>query len=218
MTTTGLNGPTTKTTIAHHLDVATLMSYAAGALPEALSAVAALHVSQCPTCARELKRMEAIGAAILATANGQAMARPAPVAAMQQTGGDKHVPRRNPMDIIAPGGLENVAWRRLGVGIWHARVPLSPGAKGDLRLIKVAPGRRLPEHGHGGSEMTVILEGAYTDELGTFRAGDVADLDETIEHRPVADPDVGCICLIAFEEKARFRGIVPRLVQPLTGM
>ena len=59
---------------------------------------------------------------------------------------------------------------------------------GKLRLLKVAPGHGIPEHGHGGAELTLVLRGSFHDETGRYARGDVADLDETVEHQPVADP------------------------------
>ena len=76
----------------------------------------------------------------------------------------------------------------------------------------------MPDHGHGGAELTLVLEGAYSDETGAYRRGDMQDVDETIEHTPVADTETGCICLIASEQPARFKGLVGRLLQPWTGM
>ena len=213
-------------TIHHHLDPATLMSYSAGSLGEALSAVVASHVAMCPRCAGEVRRLDRIGAAIFDQLPAVAMARPQPqppgarvatldrpAAADEATPGDVPGPLRR---LVGPD-LDRVPWRRIGFGVWHYPLPLSEGAKGDLRLLKVSPGQAMPEHGHGGAELTLMLRGSYRDEVGTFRLGDVADLDEEIEHRPVADVDEGCICLIASEERARFRGLVARLFQPWTG-
>ena len=53
-------------TITHHLDDATLMSFAAGSLPAALSAVAAAHVAMCTRCRREVAGLERVGGALLA--------------------------------------------------------------------------------------------------------------------------------------------------------
>ncbi len=114
--------------------------------------------------------------------------------------------------------LDDIPWKRLGPGLWHYPLPLSKGAKGDLRLLKVAPGKAMPDHGHGGEELTLMLKGSYHDKFGTFRRGDVADLDDDVEHAPIADEKEGCICLVASEGKARFKGFFARLVQPLTGM
>jgi putative transcriptional regulator len=114
--------------------------------------------------------------------------------------------------------LDDIPWKRLAPGIWHYPIQLSKRASGDLRLIKVAPGQAIPEHGHGGEELTLMLRGSYHDEIGTFQTGDVADLDTDVEHRPVADAVTGCICLIANERKARFKGLLARLMQPFIGV
>ena len=114
--------------------------------------------------------------------------------------------------------LDLVPWRMIGPGLWHYPIPLSKGASGDLRLFKVAPGKKLPDHGHRGEELTLLLRGSYHDELGTFEEGDIADLDDEVEHQPVADEISGCICLIASERKARFKGLIARLMQPFIGV
>ena len=210
-------------TIHHHGDDATLMSYAAGSLPEALAAVLAAHLALCLRCRSEVAKLERIGASLFERLAPVPTIRPAPLvspaerappAAAAEPGGDVPAPLR---PLIGPR-LDDVPWRRLGLGIWHHRLPLSAGAKGDLRLYKVAPGQKLPEHGHGGDELTLLLRGCYRDEMGEFRTGDLADLDEEIEHRPVADAREGCICLIGHVEPTRFKGLIARLLQPLTGV
>ncbi|MFX7029307.1 hypothetical protein ABTH93_20420, partial [Acinetobacter baumannii] len=60
--------------------------------------------------------------------------------------------------------------------------------------------------------------GSYTDKVGTFVAGDLADLDEDVEHIPVADTGTGCVCLIASERPARFKGLFARILQPFIGL
>lgn len=216
-------------TIKHHPDVATLMSYASGSLGEALSAVVAAHADLCPRCVAETRRMERIGAALFeqiavsgissaATRTGPpdvAMPEHSTRASQRDDDDDADIPR--PLRPLAGPSLDMVRWRRIGIGVWHYPLPLSAGATGDLRLLKVAPGLAMPVHGHGGSELTLMLRGSYSDEIGTFRPGDLADLGDDIEHRPVADAEDGCICLIASEKKAKFRGLLARLVQPLTG-
>jgi len=214
--------------ITNHPDPATLISFAAGTLPEPLAAVVAAHAAMCSCCRREIADMELVGAALLLqhslsaqpARSGAAkplrgrVARPGPGAA--------HAVARDrlPSPIARAYGLTfaTIPWKRLGPGVLHHRLPLSPGTEGDLRLLKIAAGRRMPEHGHGGSELTLVLDGAYSDETGTYRSGDMQDVDESIEHTPVADQNAGCICLIASDRPARFKGIMARLVQPWTGI
>jgi putative transcriptional regulator len=123
-----------------------------------------------------------------------------------------------PLRHLVGDNLDAITWQRLGFGVWHAPVLKGKSIRGDVRLLKVEPGRAMPEHGHGGSELTMILRGAYHDELGRFGPGDVADLGDEIEHQPVADASVGCICVIASEKQAVFKGFFARLIQPLTGI
>jgi len=213
--------------ICRHADTATLMSYSSGTLGEALGAVIASHVAMCPHCAAELARMDAIGGALMSALPSAAMIAipPRPSAeradsvttqTVEAPSGDRSMPA--PLIRLAGPDLDSVAWKRLALGVWHARLPLSPGANGDLRLIKIAPGQVMPDHGHGGQEMTLVLDGSYTDGMGRFSRGDLADLDETTEHQPIADHETGCICLIASEEKARFKSLLARIVQPFVGM
>lgn len=66
--------------------------------------------------------------------------------------------------------------------------------------------------------MTLVLRGSYTDSTGHYAAGDVADLADDVEHAPIADAKEGCICLIASEKPARFKGLLARMMQPLAGL
>lgn len=205
--------------ITHHLDNATLMSCAAGSQPEALAAVGSSHLAVCPRCRAELKRLALIGEALFENLSPEPVSLSAPVAVMlagetaitEAVGGD--IPAA--LHAALNGRFDRIPWRRVAAGVWHCPIPLSEGASGDLRLVKVAPGTKLPEHGHSGSELTVILDGSYTNEFGTFQCGDVADLGDDVEHRPVVDPVRGCICLTASDEKSRFKGMFARLLQPL---
>jgi putative transcriptional regulator len=213
--------------ITHHPDISTLMSCAAGSQPEALAAVVASHIAMCPACSDELRKMQEIGVALFENLPAASVAAKAPVVAARaaEAHGDETGARSDsPGDVpahLAPllgENLDSVAWRRLAPGVWHYPIPLSKGARGNLRLVKVAPGKELPDHGHTGEELTLLLRGSYRDEIGTFKPGDIADLDDEVEHRPIADAMTGCICLIASEKKARFKGLIARLMQPFTGM
>jgi putative transcriptional regulator len=208
--------------ISHHLDDATLMSFAAGALPDALSAVAAVHIAMCARCRREVAALECVGAALVAELAPAPLHRvepamPAPSATQADFRHDGHASHvADPFARLLGAGLDGIPWRRLGMGMWH--YPLPVRGAGELRLIKVGPGRAVPEHGHNGSELTLVLRGVLRDATGTYRPGDVADLDETVEHHPVSADQVDCICLVACEKPARFRGLMARLLQPFHGL
>lgn len=207
-------------TITHHLDDATLMSFAAGSLPNALAAIAAAHIAGCPRCRRELRMLERIGGALVSALPPATLDRSQP--AMPEII-DLPAPAPTTTSELAPslsqligGGLDEVRWRWIGPGLWHR--PLKIGGEGSLQLIKAAPGASVPEHTHGGSEITLVLRGALIDSMGRYEPGDVADVDEDIEHTPVADAEAGCICVIANEQPTRFRGLLARLMQPWHGL
>lgn len=212
--------------IAHHLDDATLMSLAAGTLTPALAIVAASHVALCPHCRHGLAAFEEAGAALVADLVPIPLSGEPPPMPRNEPGLARppNPDRPSPGDLPQPLArlvgcpLDAVRWRPLGFGIWHHRIALAGADTGELHLMRASPGYGLPAHGHNGAELTLVLRGAYQDEVGRFVIGDAADLDESIEHRPVADVAAGCICVLACERPARFQGLLPRLLQPLFGL
>jgi len=208
-------------TIRHHLDEATLMSFAAGALPAALAAAAAAHIAMCARCRREVAMLESVGEALVAELAPRALARaeapdPGAVAAPARPRASAVADGELPWPVsqlIGGGGLDAVKWRWLGPGVWHH--PLAIAGEGKLRLVKAAPRRAIPEHGHGAAELTLVLRGALRDVTGRYARGDVADLDETVEHKPIAESGTECICLVASERPEEFRGRILRHLQRL---
>jgi putative transcriptional regulator len=130
----------------------------------------------------------------------------------------QHIAMPGPLACLIGPDISSVEWKWLGFGVWQHRIKLSQSGSGDLRLLKINPGQKMPNHGHGGSELTFILDGSYTDKTGTYTAGDVADHGDDLEHVPIACPDHGCICLVAAERPAQFKAMIQRVLQPLTGM
>jgi len=212
----------------HHIKRSTLHDYAAGTLCEALSIVAASHLAWCRECRKTAEtaarapvvpRSTDDTASSAAAANGEAALK-----AMDRQPRTIELPESGVSDFGLPmplalrldgHGLDNVAWRKVFPGVAVRDLALPAGAAGQLRLVRIAPGRALPEHGHGSSELSLVLRGAYRDGLGRYTIGDVADLDGAAVHRPVAE-EAGCICLVAAETPVRYRSVFSRLWQRLT--
>ena len=212
---------------AHHPGPESLISCSAGSMPEAFAAVMSCHIERCAECRTELGLLETVGTALFDKIEPTPVSRSAPVMSLRRLEADVLEPRvtRNVADGDVPGplvavlgtDLDAVKWKRVSPGVWQYVIELTNENRGDLRLIKVAPGQALPEHAHNGSELTLILRGSYRDANGHFIVGDVSDMCGDAAHSPVADPIEGCICLIATEGKLKFKGVVARLVQPFTG-
>jgi putative transcriptional regulator len=214
-------------TIVHHPDDATLLSYAGGSLDEVFTTLIAAHLASCPACRRRVRALEAVGASLLERDTNTVLSPGATARLMQRLDREntpvaQDAPAAATTDSVLArligGSLDDIRWKRVAPGVATHRLPVSPGSKGSLLLLKIASGKKVPEHGHGGMEMTLILEGSYRDELGRFGPGDVADLDEHVEHQPVVDSHIPCICLVATEQPTRFKGFFSRLLQPLVGI
>ena len=104
-------------------------------------------------------------------------------------------------------------WKILGGGI--RQQILSADAEGSLRLLYIPRGRAVPEHTHGGLELTLVLQGSFSDCEGRFGPGDVEVASDEVDHQPVAGAEGPCICLAATDAPLRFRAMIPRLLQPL---
>ncbi|MGI3170237.1 ChrR family anti-sigma-E factor [Pseudooceanicola sp. C21-150M6] len=205
--------------IKHHLTEELLIGYAAGTLPEAFNLVVASHVSMCDTCRAALESYESVGGAMLEEAGvtlaegsldlclarlddevGPIAARPAPGVLPQ------------PLRDYVGGDVDAIRWRAVGGGVRQAILPTSKAA--SARLLFIPAGAAVPDHGHRGTELTMVLQGAFADETDRFGRGDVEVANEDLEHQPIAEAGADCICLAATDAPLRFRSLLPRLAQP----
>ena len=127
-----------------------------------------------------------------------------------------NVPR--PLARLLPSGLDELDWRWVAPGIRQFNLGTRHRRHGAFKLLHLAPGTTLAEHGHNDRELTYVVRGSYTDDFGRFGPGDIADLDERVEHRPLVDPGEPCIALIATHSPVRFNGMLGRIMQPFVGI
>ena len=217
----------------HHLDQATILAYAAGTLAPAFSVVIGSHVALCAICRAAMRSAQALGGELVSGLPAAAVSAACRTRTMAMLDGatlhrfpaPRHAPSHAPSEIPAPlaallpaTSLAELRWKKMVPGVALFDVAISGQPKGQLMLLRVGPGRAVPEHGHGGEEVTLVLAGAYRDRLGRFARGDVAELDADIEHQPIAEGDLDCICLVAIEKPTRFKSVVARLLQPFVGI
>ena len=191
--------------INHHLSDQLLMAYAAGSLPEAFSLVVATHVSLCDECRARAEAYEAVGGAVL-----EAETAPMSDASLEACLAGMFP---SPLAQYVGGDLEAIRWKPIGMGVRQAILPTSKGA--SARLLYIPAGQAVPDHGHRGLELTLVLQGAFRDDNDRFGPGDVEIADEADQHTPVAEAGCDCICLAATDAPLRFRGMMPRLLQPI---
>ncbi|MBD8064921.1 cupin domain-containing protein [Devosia sp. PTR5] len=215
-------------TINHHPDISTLMAFTAGTLEEPFATVIATHLAMSEAGRITVRHMETIGGALLEDEPDAAMSAAATdrlLAALDGASEEPALPAMaenadipTPLRPYLPQGLEGVKWKWNGPGVATADLARGRDGRSRLMLLRVAGGRRVPEHSHGGQELTLILQGAYRDRFGVFARGDIADHDEDVEHQPIAEPGPDCICLVAVDAKLSFRGRLMQALQPLFGI
>ena len=208
----------------HHPSQARLLDYASGSLPEPLALLVATHLALCPLCRRGLAELEAVGGALLEALPPEPVADDSLARLLARI--DRPAPPAEPVaraaaaaDLVLPqplrdyvGSLDRVAWRHLGP-LSEARL-LTGFEKFTTRLLRVTPGTALPRHTHAGSELTLVLQGGFSDVTGHYLRGDVCEADSGVDHRPVADQDEICVCLIVTDAPLRLTGGLARLLNP----
>ena len=208
------------TMIRHHLSDPLLIAYVAGNLPEAFALAIATHVSMCDDCRAQLGAYEAVGGALVDASDGIAMADGSLEAVMARPALPDRIQPPQPRGTV-PAPLADyigtdfsaVKWRPLGMGVRQAILKTGPGA--SARLLYIPAGQAMPDHGHRGMELTLVLQGAFSDADDRFGPGDIEIATEDLEHKPVAEAGAACICLAVTDAPLRFSGLIPRLLQPL---
>ncbi|MEO8241082.1 MAG: ChrR family anti-sigma-E factor [bacterium] len=207
------------TVITHHTPDALLAAYAAGSLPRPYALVVAAHISLCLECRAAYEAHQAAGGAVLEnTAAAQVSdglragvldlldVEVAPVTRYRRSG-------------VFPGPVMEALkgqpprWKSLGLGV--RQCILSAGREGSARLLYIPPGQAVPDHSHNGLELTLVLQGSFSDETGQFSGGDLEVAGQELQHTPIADPGAPCICLAATDAPLRFNALIPRILQPL---
>jgi putative transcriptional regulator len=210
--------------VKHHIDDATLTAYATGNLPEAFNVVVASHVSLNDEARVRLEALEAVGGTLIEGTDVVEMSFGSLGATLRMIRNETPdmiaVPKTafhpcaimpQPLADYVGGSLEDIKWRSLGMGTKQAILKTSKDA--TVRLLYIPAGVEMPDHGHKGTEMTLVLQGAFIDGAQRFARGDIEIADEHMEHTPVADIGEDCICLVASNAPLKFSGLIPRLAQ-----
>jgi putative transcriptional regulator len=108
-----------------------------------------------------------------------------------------------------------VRWRRIGPSLSYA--PLFRRGVVAVRLLRGVPGADSGLHGHKGLELTLVLQGGYSDVTGKYGPGDLQVMEGEARHNPVADPGEDCINLAVTTGRLAFDGLLQRIAGPLFG-
>ena len=203
------------------------MAYSSGNLPEALSLAVATHISMCDKCRAALESFDAVGGALLedssqASVEADALSRTLSMIRSDPQATEPQQADQQPLDktreMPAPladyigDRFEDITWKSIGMGVKQSILETSDDA--TARLLYIPPGTAVPDHSHSGTELTLVLQGAFADEDDYFAAGDIEVADGDVEHAPVAADGEPCICLAVTEAPLKFSKFFHKAVQP----
>ena len=207
--------------IKHHLSQDLLMKYSSGTLCEAFSLAVATHISMCDDCRAALESFEAVGGALLDISTPEEMSVDSfesVMALIESEPAEITQPASQPTDVPSAlsdyigGSLHDVKWRPIGLGVKQSLLKTSGNS--TARLLYIPAGTAVPHHSHNGNELTLVLKGAFEDEVSRFGPGDVEMADEDLDHQPVAVEGEDCICLAVTDAPLKFQTLVHKFVQP----
>jgi putative transcriptional regulator len=211
--------------IKHHPTDLMLREFAQACLPESVAVAVAIHVEMCEHCQQKVAAFEAQQASeqLLATETTQwddsvdldwiehitadetkDLMQLAEPNFIEFKGGKVNRPRA-----LAHMGLSD--WQSLGK-ISRSRIRLDDGALRSSLLHIDADGD-VPHHTHNGFEITLLLEGEFSDEMGSYQVGDFIVLNGEHRHQPRTQH--GCLCYTVVSDSLHFTQGMSRLLNPL---
>lgn len=192
---------------------ALLARYVAGTLPVPARLLVASHLEIRPENRAFVQGLESVAGLSLEQSQALPMAdREARLAAIFDAAAPETAasPQRKPG--IFPGVLrdfvgfdvEDAPWRTKMPGFKECELGEIDGC--NLSLFWIKPGRKIPAHTHEGFELSLVLDGAFTDVHGRYGRGDISIADDTVDHRPIAEKDRPCIGIAVTDAPLRLTG------------
>ena len=217
--------------IKHHIYPEILMAYAAGNTTPSVSLIVASHITFCAECRKAVEVYESIGGNLLENSE---TVEPSLSSLdnifikidnieVEDTFNETTTKNRffnNIPSVLSdylPDGNElTEKWKRGIGGIKYFDIDLGDFKQNThARMLSIPPGKKLPHHGHESQELTLVLHGGFRDENGSYNVGDVAIEDENNLHTPISDPKEGCVCLVVYEGKLKFKGFFGPIINIL---
>lgn len=193
-----------------HPDLDLITDYSAGSLPLAQSACVSVHVSNCVQCQRLARQLTDLAAAMFEELEpisvGEALL-------------DTALARLDEEPVLAPekgassisamllrlvnADFSDLSWKKIGSALRISYLHTGD-VDHEFALYHIKAGGKIPEHTHRGSEMTLVLEGGFSDANGSYHEGDFIFRRPGDVHSPTALQSEDCICLSVLDAPLKF--------------
>ncbi len=207
----------------HHPSDDLLVEYAAGTASASMALCVNVHLKYCPRCQNTVERLAVLGGLVFESQVGVDVDEKLFDGVMQRIDAEdslavtatREPPSRQARRLLAAwlptGNWQTLVWKRQWFKVYEFL--LEAGRDGQrLALQKLAAGGRVPRHGHHGREVTVILQGGFSDAQGVYEEGDFVLRETDQEHRQRAMENCDCICLALLEAPVRLSGPLGHLL------
>ena len=200
-----------------------MTDYSAGTLPLAQSACVSVHVSNCGHCQRLTSQLADVGAALFEELE------PLPVGDAQLNAVLARLDEEPPLAYakqpvvkdgtpailqrLMGGDFSDLSWKKIGSALRISYLQTGDPTH-EFALYHIKAGGRIPEHTHRGSEMTLVLEGGFSDAEGSYHPGDFIFRRPGDVHAPTALQSEDCICLAVLDAPLKFTNWKFRWMNP----
>jgi putative transcriptional regulator len=199
-----------------------LVEFAAGTCHTGMSVAISVHLHFCTQCRAALSELESASAVLFEQQAAVTVAEstfdrlmqriqqepaPEPVAPTLST----RFPRA--LATLLPESLDKLDWRQpmKNLRVSHLMTDESGMIIG---LHHMKAGGRVPNHYHRGDEISVVLEGGFSDQLGSYRAGDFITRTPDDTHSPQTDAHEDCLMLSVVTAPVKLTGALGWLLNP----
>jgi len=213
--------------VREHIDTidSLLARYVAGTLPTPARVLVEAHLELKPKNRIKVANLESMAGlelmeidpvplsnrdAMLAAVLGSS----APEASGRDAGDSQRVFPKALYDFVG-FDADEVPWRTRMPGFKEYDIGEIEGCHVNLFWIK--PGRTVPAHTHEGSEISLVLDGAFSDARGHYGRGDISVADDSVDHRPNADMGRPCIGLAVMDAPLKLTGSFRQLIGDIIG-
>ncbi|HAB78772.1 MAG TPA: anti-sigma factor, partial [Glaciecola sp.] len=94
--------------------------------------------------------------------------------------------------------------------------PVDLGDAGMANFIYMEKGGRVPEHTHKGTELTLVVDGEFSDGLADYDSGDFIIMDNEHIHSPHSNSVEGCLVFSIVDKPLHFTSGIARLLNPFS--
>jgi putative transcriptional regulator len=210
--------------VTHHPSEHLLVHFATGKLDAAEHLVVSVHIARCGGCQQFIAAIERLGGTAIEAVDPVPMSAGAFDSVMMRIVESSNAkPQERAPDVGEPedADLPEILRRhrigrrrRIAPGVSLRPILLTGTGRSRAFLLQSAPGTRMLEHTHRGTELTCVLKGSFSHQGGHYWPGDFDFGDDAVDHRPIVGREEPCLCIVAMSGDLRMKGLLGRLINP----